>query len=163
MIHGHLPRRIPKRPQKSPLYIFFNSRWPRPCTAIYEKTGVYHNSSLLQLNKNILVPLHIYTKAQKAYQQDQKWYHSFSYLHKSKMATIMWSVTPLRKSLTCHNHHVVETFFSEPWNLEYISITNFFNRMCLSTQNPTWLPYWLALLAQVPRLSDVQLLFHMGI
>ena len=37
---------------------------------------------------------------------------------------------------------IVETFFSEPWNLEYISITNFFNRMCLSTQNPTWLPYW---------------------
>ena len=39
---------------------------------------------------------------------------------------------PLRKSLTCHNRHVVETSFSEPWNLEYISITNFFNRMCLS-------------------------------
>ena len=70
---------------------------------------------------------------------------------------------PLIKSLTCHNHHVAETFFSKPWNLEYIPITNFFNRMCLSTQNPTWLPYWLALLAQVPRLSDVQLLFHMGI
>ena len=70
---------------------------------------------------------------------------------------------PLIKSITCHNHHVVETFFSDPWNLEYISITNFFNRMCLSTQNPTWLPYWLALLAQVPRLSDVQLFFHMGI
>ena len=70
---------------------------------------------------------------------------------------------PLIKSLTCHNHHVVETFFSEPWNLEYISSTIFFNRMCLSTQNPTWLPYWLALLAQVPQLSDVQLLFHMGI
>ena len=70
---------------------------------------------------------------------------------------------PLRKSLTCHSHHVVETFFSELWNLEYISITNFFNRLCLSTQNPTWLPYWLAPLAQVPRLSDVQLLFHMGI
>ena len=34
--------------------------------------------------------------------------------------------------------------------------------MCLSTQNPTWLPYWLALLAQVPRLSDVQLLFSYG-
>ena len=33
----------------------------------------------------------------------------------------------------------------------------------LSTQNPTWLPYWLALLAQMPLLSDVQLLFHMGI
>ena len=45
---------------------------------------------------------------------------------------------PLRKSRTCHNHHVVETF----WNLEYISITNFLNRMCLSTQNLTWLPYW---------------------
>ena len=70
---------------------------------------------------------------------------------------------PLIKSLTCHNHHVVETFFSGPWNLEYISITNIFNRMCLSTQHPTWLPYWLALLAQVPRLSDVQLLFHIGI
>ena len=70
---------------------------------------------------------------------------------------------PLRKSRTCHNHHVVETFFSGPWNLEYISITNFSNRMCLSTQNPTWPPYWLALLAQMPRLSDVQLLFHMGI
>ena len=51
----------------------------------------------------------------------------------------------------------------DPWNLEYISITNFLNRMCLSTQNPIWLPYWLALLAQMPRLSDVQLLFHMGI
>ena len=70
---------------------------------------------------------------------------------------------PLRKSRTCHNHHAVETFFLGPWNLEYISITNFFNRMCLSTLNPTWLPYWLALLAQMPRLSDVQLLFHMGI
>ena len=70
---------------------------------------------------------------------------------------------PLRKSPTCHNHHVVETFFSEPWNLEYIFITIFFNRLCLSTQNPAWLPYWLALLAQVPRLSDVQLLFHIGI
>ena len=34
--------------------------------------------------------------------------------------------------------------------------------MCLSTQNPAWLPYWLALLAQVPRLSDVQLLFSYG-
>ena len=75
----------------------------------------------------------------------------------------MSSVPPVRKSLTCHNHHVVETFFSEPWNLEYISITNFSNRMCSSTQNPTWLSYWLALLAQVPRLGDVQLLFHMGI
>ena len=32
--------------------------------------------------------------------------------------------------------------FSEPWNLEYISITNFFNRMCFTTQHPTWLPYW---------------------
>ena len=32
---------------------------------------------------------------------------------------------PLRKSRTCHNHHVVETFFSGPWNLEYISITIF--------------------------------------
>ena len=42
-----------------------------------------------------------------------------------------------KKSPTCHNHHVVETFFSEPCNLEYISITTFFNRMCLSTQNPT--------------------------
>ena len=41
-------------------------------------------------------------------------------------------------------NHLHGTFFSEPWNLEYISITNFFNRMCLSTQNPTWLPYWLA-------------------
>ena len=60
-------------------------------------------------------------------------------------------------------HHVGKTFFSEPWNLEYIFITIFFNRMCLSTQNPAWLPYWLALLAQVPRLSDVQLLFHIGI
>ena len=80
------------------------------------------------------------------------------------MATIMSSVPPpLRKSPTCHNHHVGETFFSELWNLEYISITNFFNRMCSSTQNPAWLPYLLALLAQVPRLSDVQLLFHMGI
>ena len=49
---------------------------------------------------------------------------------------------PLRKSRTCHNHHVVETFFSGPCNLEYISITNLFNRMCLSTQNSTWLPYW---------------------
>ena len=70
---------------------------------------------------------------------------------------------PLRKSRTCHNHHVVETFFLGPSNLEYISITNFLNRMCLSTQNLTWVPYWLALLAQMPRLSDVQLLFHMGI
>ena len=61
------------------------------------------------------------------------------------------SPPPLRKSRTCHNHHVVETFFSGPWNLEYIPITNFLNRMCLSTQNPTWLPYWLALLAQMPR------------
>ena len=48
---------------------------------------------------------------------------------------------PLTKSPTCHNHHDVQTFFSEPCKLEYISITNFFNRMCLSTQNPTWLPY----------------------
>ena len=46
----------------------------------------------------------------------------------------------LRKSRTCHNHHVVETFFLGPWNLEYISITIFLNRMCLSKQNPTWLP-----------------------
>ena len=66
-----------------------------------------------------------------------------------------------------HLHAIIimllKLFFSEPWNLEYISITIFFNGMCLSTQNPAWLPYWLALLAQVPRLSDVQLLFHMGI
>ena len=39
MIPGHLPRRIPKRPQKSPLCIFFNSRWPPPCNAIFEKQG----------------------------------------------------------------------------------------------------------------------------
>ena len=32
---------------------------------------------------------------------------------------------PLIKSPTCHNHHVVKTFFSEPWNLEYIFITIF--------------------------------------
>ena len=70
---------------------------------------------------------------------------------------------PPQKITYMPNHHDVETFFSEPWKLEYISITICFNRMCLSTQNPTWLPYWLALLAQVPRLSDVQLLFHMGI
>ena len=66
-----------------------------------------------------------------------------------------------------HVHAIIimllKLFFAGPWNLEYISITNFLNRMCLSTQNPTWLPYWLALLAQMPRLSDVQLLFHMGI
>ena len=36
---------------------------------------------------------------------------------------------PLIKSLTCHDHHVVETFFSEPWNIEYIFITNFFIRI----------------------------------
>ena len=36
MIPGHLPRRIPKRPQKSP---FFNSRWPPPCNAIFKKQG----------------------------------------------------------------------------------------------------------------------------
>ena len=65
-----------------------------------------------------------------------------------------------------HLHDIIimllKLFFQS--NLEYISIANFFIRMCLSTQNPTWLPYWLALLAQqVPRLSDVQLLFHMGI
>ena len=78
------------------------------------------------------------------------------------MATIMSSFPPPPQKIT-YNHHVVKTFFSEPWNLEYISITNFFYRMRLSTQNPAWLPYWLALLAQVPRLSDVQLLFYMGI
>ena len=39
MIPGHLPRRIPKMPQKSPLCIFFNSRWPPPCNAIFEKQG----------------------------------------------------------------------------------------------------------------------------
>ena len=55
--------------------------------------------------------------------------------------------SPLRKSLI---------FFSEPWNLENIS-------MCLSTQNPTWLPCWLTLLAQVPGFSDVQLLLHLEI
>ena len=43
-------RRGPKNP---PLCIFLNSRWPPPCNAIFEKTGVYHNSSLLQLEKNI--------------------------------------------------------------------------------------------------------------
>ena len=36
---GHLPRRIPKRPQKSPSCIFFNSRWPPPGNAIFEKEG----------------------------------------------------------------------------------------------------------------------------
>ena len=69
---------------------------------------------------------------------------------------------PLRKSLTCHNYHVVETFFRAMESRIYFH-HQFFNKMCLSTQNPTWLPYWLALLAQVTRLSDVQLLFHMGI
>ena len=39
MIPGHLPRRIPKMPQKSPLCIFFNSRWPPPCNAILKKQG----------------------------------------------------------------------------------------------------------------------------
>ena len=62
-----------------------------------------------------------------------------------------------------HQYFIILNLSTEPWNLEYISITNFFNRMCLSTQNPTWLPHWLALLAQVPRLSDVQLFFYMGI
>ena len=40
---------------------------------------------------------------------------------------------------------IFETFFSEPCNLEYISTTNFFYIMCLSAQNPTWMPYWLPL------------------
>ena len=73
---------------------------------------------------------------------------------------------PLRKSRRGLHAIIImllKLFFQAPWNLEYISITNFLNRMCLSTQNPTWLPYWLALLAQMPRISDVQLLFHMGI
>ena len=39
---------------KIPLVYFFNSRWPPPCNGIVEKTGVYPNSSLLQLEKKYL-------------------------------------------------------------------------------------------------------------
>ena len=42
---------------------------------------------------------------------------------------------PLRKSRTCHNHHVVETFFSGPWNLEYIPITIFLNVLINTKSN----------------------------
>ena len=120
---------------------------------------MYHNSSLLQLKKNILVPLH-----KKLINRIRDDIIPFLISTNPRWRPLCEALPPpLRKSRTCHNHHVVETFFSGPWNLEYISITNFLNRMCLSTQNPTWLPYWLALLAQIPRLSDVQLLFHMGI
>ena len=73
-----------------------------------------------------------------------------------------------------HLHAIIilllKIYFTEPWNLEYISITKIFNIVCLAifnivclSQNPTWLPYWLTLLAQVPRLGDVQLLFQMDI
>ena len=125
-----------------------------------KKTGIYHNSSLLQLKTNILVPLH-----KKLINRIRNDNIPFLISTNPRWRPLCEASPPppLRKSRTCHNHHVVETFFSGPWNLEYISITNFLNRMCLSTQNPTWLPYWLALLAQMPRLSDVQLLFHMGI
>ena len=44
-------------PKNPPCAFFFNSRWPPPCNAIFEKTGVCHNSSLLQLEKNIQVSL----------------------------------------------------------------------------------------------------------
>ena len=78
------------------------------------------------------------------------------------MATMMSSVHP---PPTSENHlHamiiILLKLFSEPWNLEYISITTFLNIRCLSAQRPAWLPYSLTLLAQVPRLSDVQLLLH---
>ena len=33
---------------------------------------------------------------------------------------------------------VLKLFFSEPRNLEYISITQIFDIVSLSTQNPTW-------------------------
>ena len=36
---------------KIPPFAFFNSRWPPPCDSIFDKTGVYHNSSFLKLEK----------------------------------------------------------------------------------------------------------------
>ena len=71
MIPGHLPRRMPKSPQKSPLCIFLNSRWPPPCNAIFHKTGVYPNFSFLQLKK-IFRCLYLCFKAQRVHPDDQK-------------------------------------------------------------------------------------------
>ena len=59
-----------------------------------------------------------------------------------------------------HLHAIIlmmlKLFFRAMESRIYFHHQFFFNRMCLSTQNPTWL-------VQVPGLSDVQLLFHMGI
>ena len=125
-----------------------------------KKPGIYHNSSLLQLKKNILVPLH-----KKLINRIRNDIIPFLISTNPRWRPLCEACPPPPSEN--HVHAIIimllKLFFSGPWNLEYISITNCLNRMCLSTQNPTWLPYWLALLAQMPRLSDVQLLFHMGI
>ena len=127
-----------------------------------KKTGVYPNSSLLQLKKYFGASTYV-LRHKKLINRIRNDIIPFLISTNPRWRPLCEAPPPPSEN---HLHSIVimslNFFFSEPY-LEYISITNFFNRMCSSTQNPTWLPYWLALLAQVPRLSDVQLLFHMGI
>ena len=70
---------------------------------------------------------------------------------------------PLRKSPTCHNHHVVKTFFQSHRIQNIFPSPIFLIECAYQHKIQHGCHIGLALLAQVPRLSDVQLLFHIGI
>ena len=80
----------------------------------------------MQLKKNILVPLHMSQGTKSSSTGSEMLSSLFLSPQIQDGDHYVKRPPPRRKSPACHNHHVVETFFSEPWNLEYISITNLF-------------------------------------
>ena len=119
MIPGHLPRRIPKMPQKSPLCIFLNSRWPPPCNAISEKQGytlilhlcvstyVLRHKELIQMIRNDISTF-LNTK-------NPRWPpYCSDYVKRSLKNKYEISISLL--NLKC-------IFWPNPWNITLIEIT----------------------------------------